>query len=158
MKEINEHLITNVLPLGIDIFLTNRGKPGIKYDGFQYRLEKETSVSKLWRCVQKTCSARCKTDLQELMVLGGRFDNCHEQSNQRNIEKQKVRNGCKRKAEEEPCERPCKLIIQEIEKQNLTEILHKDTGARCVRKRKKNYYIILQGGELACFHFFKSSC
>jgi hypothetical protein len=34
--------------------LTNRGKPGIKYDGFQYRLEKETSVSKLWRCVQKT--------------------------------------------------------------------------------------------------------
>ena len=32
------------------------------------------------------------------------------------------------------------------------------TGARCVRKKKKNYYIILQGGELTCFHFFKSSC
>jgi hypothetical protein len=31
------------------------------------------------------------------------------------------------------------------------------TGARCVRKKKKNY-IILQGGELTCFHFFKSSC
>ena len=25
------------------------------------------------------------------------------------------------------------------------------------KKRKKNY-IILQGGELPCFHFFKSSC
>jgi hypothetical protein len=58
VKEINEQLITNVLPNGMDIFLTNRGKPGIKYDGFQYRLKKETSVSKLWRCVQKTCSAR----------------------------------------------------------------------------------------------------
>ena len=34
------------------------------------------------------------------------------------------------------------------------------TGARCVRKKKiiKKYYIILQGGELTCFHFFKSSC
>ena len=28
------------------------------------------------------------------------------------------------------------------------------TGARCVRKKKnKKYYIILQGGELTCFHF-----
>ena len=52
-------------------------------------------------------------DLQELIVLGGRFDHCHEEPNQRNIEKQKVRTECKRKAEEEPCERPCKLIIQE---------------------------------------------
>ena len=37
---------------------------------------------------------------------------------------------------------------------------HVDTGARCVQKKKKNkkYYIILQGGELTCFHFFMSSC
>ena len=27
-----------------------------------------------------------------------------------------------------------------------------------VKKNKKTNYIILQGGELACFHFFKSSC
>jgi hypothetical protein len=27
VKEINEQLITNVLPNGMDIFLTNRGKP-----------------------------------------------------------------------------------------------------------------------------------
>jgi hypothetical protein len=28
------------------------------------------------------------------------------------------------------------------------------------KKKQKNYYmyIILQGGELTCFHFFKSSC
>ena len=122
-KEINEHLITNVLPLAMENFLTSRGKPGIKYDGLQYRLDKETSVSKLWRCVQKTCSARCKTDLQELMILGGQFDQCQEEPNQKNIEKQKVRTECKRKAEEEPCERPCKRIIQETEKQNPTEIL-----------------------------------
>ena len=30
-------------------------------------------------------------------------------------------------------------------------------GLGASEKRKKNY-IILQGGELACFHFFKSSC
>jgi hypothetical protein len=43
------------------------------------------------------------------MVLGGRYDHCHEEPNQRNIEKQKVRTEYKWKAEEEPCERPCKL-------------------------------------------------
>ena len=32
------------------------------------------------------------------------------------------------------------------------------TGARCVRKKQKKKYIILQGGELTCSHFFKSSC
>ena len=33
------------------------------------------------------------------------------------------------------------------------------TVARCVRKKqKKPNYIILQVGELTCFHFFKSSC
>ena len=32
------------------------------------------------------------------------------------------------------------------------------TGARCVRKKKpKKNYVILQGGELTCSHFFKSS-
>ena len=37
----------------------------------------------------------------------------------------------------------------------LTSLVLVDTGARCVRKKKnkKKYYIILQGGELACFHF-----
>ena len=30
-------------------------------------------------------------------------------------------------------------------------------GASEKKKEKKNY-IILQGGELTCFHFFKSSC
>ena len=42
------------------------------------------------------------------------------------ILRNRVRTECKRKEEEEPCESPCKLIIQEIEKQNSTEILPKD--------------------------------
>ena len=31
-------------------------------------------------------------------------------------------------------------------------------GLGASEKTPQNYYIILQGGELACFHFFKSSC
>jgi hypothetical protein len=138
VKEINELLITNVLPHGMDIFLTNRGKPGIKYDGFQYRLEKETSVSKLWQCVQKTWPARCKTDLQELIVLGGRFDHCHDEPNQRNIENQKVRTECKRKAEEEPYERPCKLIIQESRGGTMWEAVYTDHTRNWKAKPDRN--------------------
>ena len=31
-------------------------------------------------------------------------------------------------------------------------------GLGASEKKKKKNYIILQGGELTCFHFFKSSC
>jgi hypothetical protein len=58
----------------------------------------------------------CKTDLDDLIILDGRLEHDHAQPDRRNIERQRVRQACKRKAEDEPSERPSKLIIKEIEK------------------------------------------
>ena len=78
-------------------FTTNHGNPGIIYDGFKYRKEKETSKSVLWRCVEKNCKSRCKTDTDIQMRLGGNFNHTHGEIDTRSVERQRIRQGCKRK-------------------------------------------------------------
>ena len=107
-------------------FTTNRGNPGIIIDGFKFRKDKVFKNSKAWRCIDNGCNSRCKTDLEELMVLEGRFEHNHSEPDERDIERQQIRQHCKRKAIEESSERPSKLIIQEIEKNNSEEMLPKD--------------------------------
>ena len=59
---------------------------------------------------EKTCKARCRTDLEDTMILGGRFDQDHVEEEDRTIERQALRQTCKQKAVAEPCERTNKLI------------------------------------------------
>ena len=86
----------------IEKFVTNKGNPGLIVDGFKFRKDKIFKNYKLWRCVDKTCSSRCKTDLGDLIILDGRFEHDHAAPDRRNIERQRVRQTCKRKAEDEP--------------------------------------------------------
>ena len=55
----------------MDKFVTNRGKPGLLYDGFQYRIHRKAKSSRTWRCTKKECKAACTTDLSDLLVLDG---------------------------------------------------------------------------------------
>jgi hypothetical protein len=41
----------------MDKFVTNRGKPGLLYDGFQYRIHRKAKSSRTWRCTKKECKA-----------------------------------------------------------------------------------------------------
>ena len=101
----------------MDKFVTNSGKPGLLYDGFQYRIHKETKSSRTWRCTKKECKATCTiTDLSDLTVLDGRFEHNHSEPDERLIQRHKVRQECKRKASDEPGERPNKIIMTEIAK------------------------------------------
>ena len=95
-------------------------------DGFKFRRDKDFNNSRVWRCIEKGCGSRCKTDLDELMILGGRFEHNHVEPDTRKLERQKVRQNCKRKAAEEPSERPSKLIVSEIEKNEVNELLPQD--------------------------------
>ena len=124
----------------IEKFVTNRGNPGIIVDGFKFKKDKFFKNSKLWRCVEKSCKSNCKTDLDELLILGGRLEHDHDEPERRTIERQKVRHACKRKAEDEPSERPSKLIIKEIEKVGTDELVSQDiTSVRqaMYRQRRK---------------------
>ena len=84
-------------------FKTNHGKPGILYEGKRQGLKN----GKFMEMCEKTCKARCKTDLEDTMVLGERFDHDHAEEEDRTIERQAaLRQTYKHKAVAEPCERP----------------------------------------------------
>ena len=53
---------------------------------------------------KKTCKARCRTDLEDTKILGGRFDHEHVEEEDRTIERQALRQKCKQKAVAEPCD------------------------------------------------------
>ena len=63
---------------------------------------------------KKTCKARCRTDLEDTMILGGRCDHDHVEEENRTIERQALRQICKQKAVAEHCERPNKLITRSV--------------------------------------------
>ena len=55
-------------------FTTDRGKPGILYQGLKYRAYRESKARRTWRCTKKDCKAVCSTDLYDLMIIDGRFE------------------------------------------------------------------------------------
>ena len=82
-------------------FKTNRRKQGYLYEGFRLRKDRDSKTANLWRC---------RTDLEDTMILGGRFDRDHVEEEDRTIERQALRQTCKQKAVAEPCERPYKSV------------------------------------------------
>lgn len=131
-------------------FTTDRGKSGIIHDGFQFRLFRNTKTYKLWRCVKKSCKASCKTDLDELMILENRSEHNHEEPSERQVQRQIIRQICKRKAEDEPGERPSKIILNEIGKQNAQDLLPNDVQTirlAVYRQRRKTQPKLPQSRE-----------
>jgi hypothetical protein len=63
------------------------------------------------------------------MILGSNCNHTHGEIDTRSVERQRIRQGCKRKATEEPSERPSKIIINEIQKTNPAEILPQDIAS-----------------------------
>ena len=83
----------------------------------------------------------CKTDLEDLMILDGGLDHKHTEPEPRTMERQKISQACKRKAEDEPLERPSILIIKEIEKVGVAELATQDIKSvrqAMYRQRRKS--------------------
>ena len=120
-------------------FDTNRGKPDLLYDGFQYKIHREAKSSRTWRCTKNECKATCTTDLSDLMVLDG-HSSITILSQMRSSQRHKGRQESKLKASDEMGERPNKIIMTEIAKQDTTDLLQSDVKSVrqgiCRRRRK----------------------
>ena len=94
---------------------TNQGKPGLLVEGYKFRMDKPNKTSHIWRCVKRSCTARCKTDLDDLMILDNqRLNHNHEPEEERKLQRQKLRQECKKRALEDVTERPKKIIVTEV--------------------------------------------
>jgi hypothetical protein len=71
---------------------------------------------------RESCNARCKTDVNDLMIIDNqRMDHSHEPEQERTLQRQKLRQECKKRVLEETTERPKKVIITKLGKKEKTE-------------------------------------
>lgn len=66
-----------------------------------------------WCCTKKSCKSFVKRYNTEILISQSKFDvndHNHEADTEQILKRQKIRNGIKRKATENICERPSKLI------------------------------------------------
>jgi hypothetical protein len=70
------------------------------------------------------------------MIIDGRFEHNHAEPDDRTVQRLKVRQECKRKATDEPRERPNKIIMGEIATQDSTELVPEDV--KSVRQAHPN--------------------
>jgi hypothetical protein len=127
----------------LETILTNKGKPGLIVDGFKYRMDKENKSFHLWRCVKRSYNARSKTDVNDLMIIDNqRMDHSHEPDQERTLQRQKLRQECKKRALEERTERPKKEIITELRKKEKTEtdkLLPEEVSSVRQREEEKDW-------------------
>jgi uncharacterized membrane protein YfhO len=73
-----------------------------------------------------------KTDMSEKTIIDSNLNHSHEIESERKMMRQVIRNSVKRKAQEELCERPLKLIHLELNNKK-TDFLT-TTDISCIRK------------------------
>jgi hypothetical protein len=62
-------------------------------------MDKENKSFHLWRCVKRSYNARSKTDVNDLMIIDNqRMDHSHEPEQERTLQRQKLRQECKKRA------------------------------------------------------------
>jgi hypothetical protein len=74
------------------------------------------------------------------MIIDGRFEHNHAEPDNRTVQRLKVRQECKRKATDESGERPNKMIMGEIARQDSTELVPEDVKSvrqAIYRRRRK---------------------
>ena len=97
---------------GIQILDTNKGKPGILYDGYRFRLAYTTKKSDLsWRCSSTKCKARLTTDGEKTIAIDLKPDHNHL-AVERQTERDKIRTVLKQKALEDISGLDCCRLIR----------------------------------------------
>ena len=86
-------------------------------DGYIYRIDSTlTDGSISWRCTNKKCKGRLKTDSTMTEVIAPiQCEHSHEKDDKK-LERQQIRASVKRKATDDLTIRPSKLIRTELQK------------------------------------------
>lgn len=130
----------------LKIILSERGKELAVVSSRKYRFIRKRKDELLkWICYNKNCYASILTDANKTRVNAVIGEHNHEALNNQTIDRQILRENCKRKAADSISTRPSKIIRKELLTNYLdTDIIHKDISS--VRKamymaRRKNFPI-----------------
>ena len=91
--------------------VTNSGNECIIFENFKYRRYRNLSSGNIsWRCTNKKCSASLETEATGSTIQIAHNQHTHNELSPHQMQKDCIRNACKRKAEESLCERPSKIV------------------------------------------------
>jgi uncharacterized protein YlaI len=107
---------------------TNKKKKCLIYDGFTFRVDrilKNNDIS--WRCTNNKSKgkARVRTDGESKVVMSAMSEHNHDM-NERKIESKQLRVMAKQKASDDISARPSKIIRQELQKLDESNLQTKD--------------------------------
>ena len=89
---------------------TNKGQKSLIYDGFIYRIDGVLECGDIsWRCTNKKCKGRLRTDSAMSTMNAINLEHNHEQD-EKKVERKQLRSQVKRKATDDLTSRPSKII------------------------------------------------
>ena len=95
---------------------TNKGKRSLIYDGFVNRIDGVLKCGDIsWRCTNKKCKGRLRTDSAMSTMNAINLEHFHEQD-EKKVERLQLRSQVKKKATDDLTSRPSKIIRTELHK------------------------------------------
>jgi len=109
---------------------SEKGKKLLVVNSYKFRFHKNLAEEKQrWACTDRKCKAFLKTDCRGVIIDDEHAHNHqHEPLSENILARQRISNSVKRKAEEDPTERPQKLIRIELDSSALELLDASDLG------------------------------
>jgi hypothetical protein len=115
--------------------LSEKGKVLLIVDGFKFRFHKMLCDDvKRWLCTRKTCKAYIKR--KHDVIVEAFLEHNHESDSDQTLNRQKLSNSLKRKATEDICEKPSKLLHRELHSKHVDTLTV--TNVNLIRKNIHN--------------------
>lgn len=125
------------------IILSERGKELIlhKTNKYRFRRQRKDGIMK-WLCTNKDCSASILTTADKKSICEFSGEHICDENSVQKIERQILRENCKRKCEEDLSAKPLKIIRTELLNSTATKIVKEDIKTvrkTMYEKRRKHY-------------------
>ncbi|KAK7580165.1 hypothetical protein V9T40_000794 [Parthenolecanium corni] len=121
--------------------VSNKGQDMIIFHSFKYRKFRVLANQNItWRCSKATCYAMLETNSTATAILKTTSDHNHDECSNSKLQKDAVRKVCKKKAVEDLCEKPSKLIRTALmSTENTTGLVPSDIVSirQCVYEQRR---------------------
>lgn len=110
----------------MEVIISERGRNLLVLHGYKFRFHKTlANNTERWMCSKNTCKSFLKLGKNE-EVLAGPSPHSHEPLEENKLERQKLSNGLKRKASDDICARPSKLIHLALKNNDIETLTRND--------------------------------
>jgi len=120
----------------ISVMFSEKNKKLYLIDGYKFHFNKYLNYNiQRWPCTKRMCKSFFKLN-ESSEILFSVLNHNHEKDDVNILTRQKVSNKLKRKALEDPFEKPCKILHRELREGNISSLTSTDT----MRIRKNIHY------------------